>query len=505
MLPRASLEEACDDPDMIGLPLWPVQRKVVRALDAGARIVVQALGRRSGKTELTAAIGLHNATLRYDLTAMVRPGQTRYVVAVATSQAQARLTIAAALAMVERSPLLSDLLDRPTDDALWFRLPDGSQTCFAAFPCNSRGGRGWAVSCLLMDEAAHFFSDTEGPQAADRVWAALSPSTAQFGSSGQIVLSSTPWGTDGLFAKLFEDAKAGALPGGVAFHASTKEANPTIDRAFLDAEFQRDPEMFAVEYEAHFASSGDAYLDMSRLVVVDGQGDLPPKEGRGWVAGLDPAFARDPFGIALVGRDATAQGQLVVGLVRSMKPTGKFAAVLDSVGDVLKPYGPKVVTDQHAAVPVREHLTKAGFAVRVEHTSGPSKSAMYADMRAALYNGRLTLPDHKGLLRELASLRTRYTAGAASVVNPRRGGSHGDIVSALALAVSDQLRRGGVVGLGPDIWELAASRPEPSMYAKAWSEHADTPEHRRWSQRNWCSDCNEDLVSRGLADPAGVA
>jgi hypothetical protein len=37
------------------------------------------------------------------------------------------------------------------------------------------------------------------------------------------------------------------------------------------------------------------------------------------------------------------------------------------------------------------------------------------------------------LLEELRRLRTKYTAGSSSVVNP--GSSHGDLVQALAIAV----------------------------------------------------------------------
>jgi hypothetical protein len=41
-------------------------------------------------------------------------------------------------------------------------------------------------------------------------------------------------------------------------------------------------------------------------------------------------------------------------------------------------------------------------------------------------------------VQELRRLRTRYLAGHAAVVNPRVGGSHGDMAQALALAVMEQ-------------------------------------------------------------------
>ncbi len=56
-------------------------------------------------------------------------------------------------------------------------------------------------------------------------------------------------------------------------------------------------------------------------------------------------------------------------------------------------------------------------------------------MRARLNLGQLELYPDEQLLAELGRLRTRYTAGSSSVVNPRVGGSHGDLAQALALAV----------------------------------------------------------------------
>ena len=49
--------------------------------------------------------------------------------------------------------------------------------------------------------------------------------------------------------------------------------------------------------------------------------------------------------------------------------------------------------------------------------------------------GELELYPDNQLLEELRRLRTKYTAGSSSVVNPRVGSSHGDLVQALAIAV----------------------------------------------------------------------
>jgi hypothetical protein len=68
---------------------------------------------------------------------------------------------------VDRSAfsIASRAVETVTDDEI--RFVNG--TGFAAFPCSSRGGRGWPIFALLLDEFAHFLDETEGPQVADRV------------------------------------------------------------------------------------------------------------------------------------------------------------------------------------------------------------------------------------------------------------------------------------------------------------------------------------------------
>ena len=69
--------QACDDPELFGFELWPRQRELLAALEAGPRIAVWALGRRASKTTMAALAALHNCLFRPDLDAMVRRGETR--------------------------------------------------------------------------------------------------------------------------------------------------------------------------------------------------------------------------------------------------------------------------------------------------------------------------------------------------------------------------------------------------------------------------------------------
>jgi hypothetical protein len=451
---RSGLVAACDDRRLFGLELWPCQRTLLEQVERGPRLHVWAMGRRSGKSTLAAVVGLHDALLRPELDTMVRPGETRFSVAVATNLSQARLIVSAARSIVERSPALRGLVDAVTEDELRFRLPSGARTALRAFPCSSRGGRGYPISSLIMDEAAHFLSDTDGFQTAEKVWQALLPSTAQFGDRARVILASTPFGQSGLFADMHARASLGELEDAVAQHASTAEMNPTIDPAFLAGEEARDPDSFRSEYMAEFVGSGDAYIDFDR-VELEAVPIARREDAVTWIAGLDPAFSRDPFGLALVGR--AADGRMVVGPVRALRPDGDFAGPLDEVAGLCRTFGARVVTDQFSSAAVVDRLRREhGLQIRVNTMSATSKTAIFGELRARLYDGSLRLPDHPELVAELRRLRTKFSAGSASILNPRVGGSHGDQAQALAMAVFELSTT--VSGSGPPVFTKSPSR-----------------------------------------------
>jgi len=463
---------AADDARLLSFPLWPRQRDLLAGVETGPRLHVWALGRRSGKTTLAALVGLWDCLLRPGLACRVRPGERRHAVAVATNLRQARLFVAAARSIVERSPLLSPLIEDVSDDEITFQ----NGTALSAFPCTSRGARGWPISCLLMDEAAHFL-DTEGNAAAEPVWRSLVPSTAQFGSEARIIVSSTPWGTSGLFAVLYAQAANGELEDARAHRATTADVNPTIDAGFLAAEQARDPDGFRAEYLAEFVGGGGAFLDPERIAdAVADRGELAPAQGTGWIAGLDPAFSSDPFGLAVVGRERIDPGRegldesrLVLALARTWKPAKRKPrsfeerraiedAVLDEVAAVCLRYGARVVTDQYAAPAIVDYLRRKGLSVRTRPMTAATKTEAFSELRAVLNGGGIELYDGPTLIAELRRLRTRFAAGQASVVNPRVGGSHGDLAQALALAVAEaRTYRGdlsGDVGYQPSAYDV---------------------------------------------------
>lgn len=456
MTHSVGLIAACDDRQLFNFPLWPEQRVVLAEIEQ-RRLNALCLGRRSGKSTMGALVLLHNLLLCPDLDGKVRRGERRYAVAVATNVAQARLIVQAAKSIIEASPLLSPMVESSTEDEITF----SNRTSLKAFPCSSRGGRGWPISALLCDETAHFV-DAEGYQAAERVWQALSPSAAQFGEAARLIVSSTPYGTAGFFHNFFSRAESGEIANASALHRTTAQMNPTISAEFLEAEQARDPEGFRAEYLAEFTGSGDAFLDFDLIELME-PGSLPAEIGTAWIGGLDPSFSSDPFGVAVVGHALEEPKRLLVGRACAVKPervkvkspeesASHQERTLGRVLAELEPYEVRSAwTDQHMAQQTIGWLSRNGIHCRLLTMTASSKSAIFSELRASLYAKRLAVPAEPDLLGELRRLRSHYSAGSASVRTPRVGNSHCDIAQALAMAVyakrgSDGNKGGGRTG-----------------------------------------------------------
>jgi hypothetical protein len=433
----AGLVEACDSEQLFGVELTPRQRERLTDIEDGHFLLaVWAMGRRSGKTLLMVLVGLWLCLLRPDLARYVRRRERRYVLFVATNLRQARLAVELARSIIEASPLLRGLVESVTDDEIRFR----NGTALVAFPCTSRGGRGWPVMGLFMDEAAHFI-DGDGNQAADPVFRSLSPSVSQFGSAARIIVASSPYGTDGWFADLYGTVAKGDLDRAVCARASTMEMRPGFEAVALDLERQRDPDGFRAEYLAEFVAAGGAFLDPGRVAAAAARtGELPPGAVVEPVAALDLGFVHDSTALAIVGRDRDDRRRLRLVLTRRWSPdVGPlgFGPTLDEIVAVCRHHGVRFVyTDAFSATAAVEYLAVRGLHATVVPTTARSKSEMFASLKTRLYGGELELYDHPGLIAELHRIETLTTPGAASVRIRRLGSSHGDLATALALACS---------------------------------------------------------------------
>lgn len=459
--PRVSLREALEDRRLLGAGFRPHPRQLelLEAI-AGTRLVVAAAGRRFGKTKAAAAAALHNLLLIPELDELVALGERRYALSVANSREQAKIFVAHALALVTASPTLRRELISQTATELTFTR----NRILSAFPCTAKSTRGYAASFVCLDEFAHHYDDEEGgPAVAPRIWSAMTPSVAQFGDLGRIVVISTPLGSDGTFAELYAKAQNGEIVSAVAFHAPTS-ANPRVGKTFLEEqEAVLGHDDFRREYGAEFIAGGASFIENSaiRACVQDWREALPA-DGRDWVVGFDAAFSSDPSAIAVVGRRPDDRTRLICGHTERWLPsktsrrvrrtreeeTARIEEVIANVATVAATFQARVVVDQHLPGTVVHELAKHGVHAAVRPWTPESRTQAAQAVRARILTERIELPNAPQLVAELSRLRTRYRGGSAMVELPRAGDSHCDQAVALMAAVAELDRYG--VGANPE-------------------------------------------------------
>lgn len=428
----------------LGLDLWPGQLDVLTRWEAsGRKRAVLRLGRRSGKDLIGAVAAIKNATVD-DYSGLLRPGEQRFIFVVATREQQAREFVRVVRELLAAAPDsdLRALVDERASgtDEIVFR----TGVTLRALPCSSRAGRGYAVSLVVANEAAHFVSETDGYQAFREVWRSLVPATAQFGAQGYVLTLSTPRWPSGWFYTLCEQGESGADVDLFHIHRPTWEMNPAITRASLEGEFIADPEGAEAEYGASFVSGLGAFLDPLEVwaCVVKGGGLLPPQAGVVYRAAIDPAFSRDAFalGIAHMGRDE----RLIVDGVWTWHRAG-FERTLDEVAEVAARYGVRTLrTDQFSSAAIVEGLGRRRLGCDAVPWDAGLKYQAYTRLKALINTHTIELPDDEGLRQELIGLEARPLPSGQTRI-AARGSEHDDRASVLAALVDTLAGRRGAV------------------------------------------------------------
>ncbi len=295
---------------------------------------------------------------------------------------------------------------------------------------------------MVLDEAAQFLTETEGPQALQEILRAIVPSLAQFQEHGRLLITSTPRYASGPFYEIYRRGESGADSDVFVAQSSTWEVNPRITRAELDEEFLADPEGAAQEYGAEWVSGMGAYLDAVKVYqsVIAGRSMLPPVPGVGYVAAADPAFARggDQFGFAIMHRE---NDRLVLDLLKAWR--GKDGplnsdTVLDEIAALCKSYGiGGVISDQFSAVPIADGLRRRDVTMIYQPLDVKRKLDIMSSLKQSLNLGKVELLDgDPSTLNELVHLELRTTPGG----NPKiqaASGYHDDRAMVIATAIHE--------------------------------------------------------------------
>jgi len=449
-----------------GLPLQPEELELYKrgagrqTYDAREQQEVTIIaGRRSGKTtKIATSIVCYESLRDHGLP----PGEEGHVMLLAPTLKQAKIAFRAIRRCFQRSPILSALVSRITQDEIG--LNNG--VTIGCYPCNYDTVRGYAVVAVVCDELG-FWADEETVNPAEEVIAALVPGMATVRNS-KLVKISTPNRKEGVLWKEFQQRAELDFP---VWQLSSQEMNPTISASFLDRERCRSEERFRREFLAEFTDSISGWIVPELLdpCIVRLRTELPYASDGIFLAVADPAFVRDDFALAILSRKD--DGRIVVH--RVARWSGTKAAplghedILGQVKSILAEYQLNSLTgDQYCFDLIRQHLDKLGIYYRKYSFDARTRPEIFANLRYLLSQRKIELLDHPELLRQLRSLQEHRTDRGQVDIRPA-GGAKDDLAVAVALAAHELAKEPS--GPSPMLF------PEPTRVGGQWGNMRYVP------------------------------
>ncbi len=346
-----------------------------------------------------------------------------------------------------------------------FLLVERSGIYVRAMAASFRTAVGFTAIGFLADELARWIDEKTGKNPASHVLGSVRPAMAtQLPYGAAEFLISSPWSTLDAHYDAFElgnteDQRVAWAPSWVANPSLTEETCKRLAR--MEAESGENID-FEREYRAIPMTSGEAwFFDHAAIENAAEEYELgqAPNPGDTVNAGADFGFRSDSSALVVVHR-TSGDGVITPADLCELRPAKgaplKPSETVRTFATTLRKHSvPALMADGHYAESVREHLNEHGL----QYVAGPTDvPASYVRFRALLHQGKVRLPKHKQLLRDLKEVQSKPTAtGRLSIHLPRRpGGGHCDLVSALVLACWPTA--GHTIPAEPDLpdgWTLA--------------------------------------------------
>ncbi|MCG5527347.1 MULTISPECIES: terminase large subunit domain-containing protein [Halorhodospira] len=426
---------------LYALPMSDDERATVRKLTGreppteALRAALALCGRRAGKTAISAALTLYETALR-DWEGFGSPGERIVGAMVAADKRQASQALRYIRGGLEKSPLLSSLVERELSESI--ELNNGTEITVMTASHRTIRGRSFAV--LVADELCHWHQDGASPDA--EVLRAAEPALSL--TDGLLLMISTPHKRDGAAYRRWKrhHGKEGAPL--LSVQAESRVLNPNLSQSVVDEALAEDEAAARAEYLAEWRDDVASFLPrpMIEAVVPDGVTERPKESGVKYRAGVDVSGgANDSFTWAVA--HTTDDGVDVLDMVREVKPPFSPQAVVSQCARDLARYGVREVKgDRYGAEWIREAFTRAGIRYI---TAEQNRSELYLDLLPRIAGQKADLLDNERLVNQLCNLERRARSnGPDSVDHPRAGADDVANAAAQALIWKKGTKRAGV-------------------------------------------------------------
>lgn len=453
------------------------------------REMILSIGRRSGKTTISACIAAYET---YKLIKLGDP-QKYYglpasnniqIISIATDKDQAGLLYQEVSGHYRNCGYFSPFTANNTLSYARFQTPKDierygryaeSQGAKATLKitfrsCVAKGLRGAGNICVILDEVAHFTDS--GQSSADEVYNAVVPSTSAYSPKdpdnptvpvgevqGRVILISSPLGKQGLFYNLFQIGMRGGTASDnlLCVQAPTWEVNPTIPAQEFEKHYLKNAAVFFTEYGGEFTDRTRGWIEKKEDLFACVDPKLLPQSSaparKPHFMGIDLALVGD--GSALAIGHLESNGRVVLDLIDHIKAgEGRFMdkerLEFDDVADWIESYTKKFyivegIFDQWAGIPFEQALNKRGLSqFKSVQMTKSLNSQMFQNFKDMMWDKKLSLynkrnPDVEGdepYLLELMELQAKVESKHVILVEaPQVQGKHDDMSDALVRMV----------------------------------------------------------------------
>ena len=391
----------------------PYQKKVI--LD-NSKVKILNFSRQIGKSWTAAYLATQKCLMK----------QNGLVIYLSTSQRAADESLKTCKKFGDAIKVLSDGKITYDSTASCITYSNGSR--IMTLPGKPESCRGWTVDLLVCDEMAFW-------QQPDECWQAIVPALLNkiAGGDKEIIICSTPLGKNSLFFDLCQRAKVENdwKYFEVSIHDAIKDGL-NVDLEQLH-KLIPDPIQFSIEFECSFADSSNDFLSPSLLQFYND--DVKFED---FFIGVDWARSGDGTAITVLGRTKESKIYLIdLCTLHNVE----YEKQINFVKEIFRKYNPKAMYGDAGGLgsPIMEELsTKVSARIKPFNFTSTNKTDAYEYLRKQVFDRNIFFKEdfRTQIVSDLSLIQQIISEnGKLSYVSRRANGSHGDIVSAIVLAL----------------------------------------------------------------------
>lgn len=416
----------------------------------GFQTALLLVGRRSGKSRISAVVGAYEAVLGGHEKRLAK-GETGVLPIISPSRYQSGIVWNYLNGIFETPILGQEVVDKRETEKI-LKLRNGIE--IRILTGDWRTVRGPSIVCAIVDEVC-FFGVTEESKVRNDAELVRALRPALITTRGKLIAISSKYARRGwAFGqwRRYHGSNAADSPSYsrawriLVWDAPSRRMNPTLPQSEIDAAYDEDPASARSEFGGEWREDVAEFVPRSLVeaLVVTGRKELLPNPAKArYFAFTDLSGGRaDDASLAIAHQEA---GKVVLDfLKRWVAPFNPHAVIAEQANELRRFQLRQVTGDNYAAEFVAQAFRGAGISYAKAERP---KNELYRELLPRLCSGEVELLDNGFLVDQLASLERKTRSGGKDIIDHPQGGKD-DVANAVAgvvVSLSRKRRRLGAL------------------------------------------------------------